>query len=160
MNQIIKKPNLEALHKHSFTVEFSNEVFELDYEDDKLPLKKTTIIKNYLRKNKYPLQFFISAFVAIIFLIILYYNIYNSNKQEKLAKELLNNYTLTTLYQNKPTNLKEVKKQTTIIENPFVIGMIKIPKINLNYPILSESNADLLKISLCRFAGPMPNEIR
>ena len=36
--------------------------------------------------------------------------------------------------------------------------MIKIDKIGLNYPILSESNDELLRISLCRFNGPMPNE--
>ena len=37
--------------------------------------------------------------------------------------------------------------------------MIKIDKIDLNYPILSESNDELLRISLCRFIGPMPNKV-
>lgn len=41
----------------------------------------------------------------------------------------------------------------------FVIGIIKIDKIALNYPIISETNEELLKISVCKFAGPMPNEI-
>ena len=47
----------------------------------------------------------------------------------------------------------------TISNNPFVIGIIQIDKINLNYSILSVCNNDLLDISVCRFAGPMPNEI-
>ena len=38
-------------------------------------------------------------------------------------------------------------------------GIIKIDKINVNYSILSISNNDLLDISVCRFAGPMPNEV-
>ena len=39
-----------------------------------------------------------------------------------------------------------------------VIGIIEIPKINISYPILSESNDELLKIAPCRISGPMPNE--
>lgn len=83
------------------------------------------------------------------------------HKQEKLSKTLLNNYSLTTLYQNLEDTQNTVRPQKVQVtySNPFVIGMIRIDKINVNYPILSESNRDLLKISLCRFAGPMPNEI-
>ena len=36
--------------------------------------------------------------------------------------------------------------------------MIEIPKINVYYPIVSESNDELLKISPCRISGPMPNQ--
>ena len=36
--------------------------------------------------------------------------------------------------------------------------MIEIPKISIYYPIISESNDELLKISPCRISGPMPNE--
>ena len=83
------------------------------------------------------------------------------NQQEKISKRLLNNYSLTTLYQNLEDTQNIVTTEKVQVNNsdPFVIGMIRIDKINLNYPILSESNYDLLKISLCRFAGPMPNEI-
>ena len=38
-------------------------------------------------------------------------------------------------------------------------GIIKIDKINLNYSILSISSNNLLDVSVCRFAGPMPNEV-
>ena len=69
----------------------------------------------------------------------------------------MKNYSLTTLYQdNEPAEIE--RQSVVLVENPFVIGIIKISKINLNYPIISETNDDLLKISLCRFAGPMPNE--
>lgn len=37
--------------------------------------------------------------------------------------------------------------------------MLKIDKIGLNYPILSNTSDELLQISLCRFSGPMPEEV-
>lgn len=37
--------------------------------------------------------------------------------------------------------------------------MLKIDKISLTYPILSETNKELLDVSVCRFAGPMPNQV-
>ena len=43
--------------------------------------------------------------------------------------------------------------------NFTVIGLIEIKKININYPIISSYNNDLLKIAPCRFYGPMPNEV-
>lgn len=43
--------------------------------------------------------------------------------------------------------------------NFTVIGLIEIKSIGINYPIISSYNDDLLKISPCRFYGPMPNEI-
>ena len=39
------------------------------------------------------------------------------------------------------------------------IGIVKIPKINVNYPILSETSDALLKIAPCKFWGPNPNEV-
>ena len=66
---------------------------------------------------------------------------------------MLNNYNLTTLYQT------ENPSPQSSSDVPFVIGIIKINKIELSYPILSQTNDDLLKLSVCRFAGPMPNEV-
>lgn len=169
MNQIITKFNnyhVNQIHpqKEILKVEISNEITEIPFiesqinyrQKNKIPKTNTLYFKNYLLKNRYRVQFFISLGIAIIFIFILYFNIYTANQQEKISKELLNNYNLTTLYQESSNT---VAQETITYENPFVIGMIRIPTINLNYPILSESNSDLLKISLCRFAGPMPNEI-
>ena len=161
MNQIIVKKKEKKLHPHSnFKVEFSNEIFEIpveavnEYSNTKL--NKSDSYK-YINKNKYFIQFIISIIVSAIFILIFLYQIYNLNENEKLSKELLNNYSLTTLYQNNEQPVK-IEKQSVLVENPFVIGIIKISKINLNYPIISETTDDLLKVSLCRFAGPMPNE--
>lgn len=40
-----------------------------------------------------------------------------------------------------------------------IVGIIKIPKIDLEYPILSETTDALLKVSVCKFWGPNPNEV-
>ena len=144
--------------KQLFYIEFGNDVFDIPYEETKNKTHNFSILKQYLVKNRYRVQFFASIVIASIFILILYFHIRNSNTQEKLSKELLNNYTLTTLYQDRNIDIPEEQKHSVLIENPFVIGMIRISKINLNYPILSESSKDLLKISVCRFAGPMPNE--
>ena len=38
------------------------------------------------------------------------------------------------------------------------VGSISIPSINVNYPILADTTDSLLKISVCKFWGPNPNE--
>jgi len=43
-------------------------------------------------------------------------------------------------------------------QNFAIIGMIEIESINIYYPIISTATDDLLKISPCRIAGPLPNE--
>ena len=88
----------------------------------------------------------------MIFVVLFFTKVYKNNQQEKISKELLNNYNLSKLYTN---SSQEIYNNTS----PFVIGLLKIDKIDLNYPILSESNDELLKISICRFTGPMPNEV-
>lgn len=115
--------------------------------------------------NIYKFQFIISSITSCIFLLIFLTHIYKLNENEKIAKQLSRQYSVSTLYSNSST-YSDSKTSSFLdtenannLANPFVIGLIKIDKINLNYPILSNTNKDLLDISLCRFAGPMPNEV-
>ena len=39
------------------------------------------------------------------------------------------------------------------------IGVVKIPKINLTYPILSQTTDALMKVAPCKFHGASPNEV-
>ncbi len=146
MNQILDKNYIS----NNIKVEFGNDIFEISYEEDKFKYK----LLQYLKKNKYKLQFVFSSLIALGTCFVIIFKYIDSNKKEKFSKNLLNNYSLTTLYQNNSYNDSAVNSET-----PFVIGMIKINKIDLIYPILSYSNEDLLKMSVCRFSGPMPNEI-
>lgn len=40
-----------------------------------------------------------------------------------------------------------------------IVGKINIPAINVNYPILSKTTDDLLKVSVCKFWGSDPNKV-
>lgn len=107
--------------------------------------------KNYI---KYQILFLIFALITCASIIFLCIHIYKGFAGEELAQKLNSSYSISTLYSNNvPYNTIETAS------DPFVIGIIKIDKINLNYSILSSSNNDLLDISVCRFAGPMPNEV-
>ena len=121
-----------------------------------IDLKKNNNISNSnnFKNQKYKILFIIFSIMAVIFLIILFIKLYLDNKNEEIAKKLTKSYSISTLYSNSMDYSTQTQSTT-----PFIIGIIKIDKINVNYSILSISNNDLLDISICRFAGPIPNEI-
>ena len=106
------------------------------------------------KNNKYKFLFIIFSSAACFFIAILFFKLYRNSQNEIISQRLKDSYSIATLYSN--TVNYTAKQQNN---DPFVIGIIKIDKINLNYSILSVSNNDLLDISVCRFAGPMPNEV-
>ena len=144
-----------------FRIEFSNEIAEIPYGGNFTISNYSNLqkCKNFIKKKKYQLQFAFSTAIAFLFLFFFIWKMNQYRQKEKVSKELLDNYQLTTLYSNSPYYEASQLNSNVVVQNPFVIGMIKIDKIDLNYPILSESNDELLRISLCRFNGPMPNEI-
>ena len=131
-----------------------NQILENKLLTKSLPLK-TNNKTNSLKKFKFIL--ILSVIIIILCIIIYLFLKYNSYKKEKISKDLVTNFSITTLYAN--NNNYIASKITNNIEEPFVIGLLKIDKINLMYPILSNSSEELLEISPCRFYGPMPNEI-
>lgn len=60
------------------------------------------------------------------------------------------------------TELNKVKDDE-VIEKTYkgyeVAGIIEIPKINIKYPIINETNDDAMKVSITKFYGPKVNEI-
>lgn len=76
----------------------------------------------------------------------------------------MDNFEITKIYSNNSNyttnSLTSDNEKTFQYEsNQFsIIGTITIAKINISYPILSDISKELLKISPCRFYGPMPNE--
>lgn len=99
--------------------------------------------------------FIISILIATLFLFWSFKMKHTSNINEEISKKLTTSYSISTLYSNETSYISEPQN----ISTPFVIGIIKIDKISLNYSILSITNNDLLDISVCKFAGPMPNEV-
>lgn len=111
--------------------------------------------------KKFKIILFI-ALILIVFLIIFYFLLKsNAYKKEKLSKSLASNFSIKNLYSasNNYSAIKTSASNNEFSSEPFVIGLLKIDKINLMYPILSTVSDDLLEISPCRFYGPMPNEI-
>lgn len=93
------------------------------------------------------------SFSATVFVVVgsyLLYSSYSEAKREELYSSLANDYSIARLYANNTAN-----SETVVAEPIFnIIGIIKIDKIKISYPILSTINDDLLKIGPCRFAGP------
>lgn len=123
-------------------------------------------VSNVSEKKKvfskmYRIQFIISLLIACLFLGMFFIRIFKIHENERIAEELIGIYHVSTLYsENTDYVAQSINNTSSNFSTPFVIGMIKINKIGLNYPILSQSNKELLDVSLCRFAGPLPNEPR
>ena len=116
---------------------------------------KTKSKKQNKNIKYYKLLLFVSIFIIFVCIVIYFFIAYNSYKKQKISKNLIDNFNITTLYPNSA----DLSIKKTHDNTPFVIGVIEIDKINLTYPILSTTSEELLKISPCRFYGPMPNEI-
>lgn len=91
--------------------------------------------------------------VALIIVSILIINKYRKNANNvKEATVWIENF-----YNKQPNETEEIEKWE--YKGYPVIGVIKIPKIELEYPILSENTTDTLNISITRFFGKGVNEI-
>lgn len=101
---------------------------------------------------------FVSLIGVITFSLLFVLYIYDITQINKTSKNLANSFSLSYLYVNNDSYLSTAK-DNKYSSTPFVIGIIKIDKIKLDYPILSEESDELLKIAPCRFAGPLPNNI-
>lgn len=117
---------------------------------------KNERMKNIKIVKSFRITFIISIAVLLVFLSYYIYNHIISNNKKDMSSILLNSFNVQRLYSNE-------ENYTTISLNNnndfFVIGNIEIPSIKINYPILSDTNDELLKIAPCRFYGPYPNEI-
>lgn len=111
-------------------------------------------------KTKFIIILVSAIFLIFIAIFIYFFTKYEMSQKEKLSKNLVSNFNIMTLYSDSSDNYNAMQAITQSNKDPFVIGLIQIDKINLSYPILSTTNDELLKISPCRFYGPMPNEPR
>ena len=119
-------------------------------------LEETAFKKN--RKSVFVYFFYISILLFILTLLYLCVYYYKLNQNNIKSKNLLQSFNISSLYANN-NKYNSSYMYTTQNLDSFVIGIIEIDKINLHYPILSYSTESNLKISPCRFAGPMPNEV-
>ena len=120
-------------------------------------------VTNSKKFTLYKFIFFMCLSCTIVFSYFFVKFLINIKTKEKHAESLANQFTLSSLYSNSTdytTNLSQTKTlEDTDNIDPFVIGVIKIDKIKIDYPILSSTSDELLTVAPCRFAGPMPNEV-
>lgn len=157
-----------------------------------LVTKKLYITPELKRKKKiYKFDFFLSVFLVCVLISFCIYAEYNRNKDEEVSQEILANMNMTEdttvadsnvliavlddeeqteeiNAENQAEQLKNAGKTTQTTQNGYKyisVGTVKIPKINVEYPILdgqtdsAEETEDLLKISPTKFWGPEPNEV-
>ena len=141
-----------------------------------------------MRKKKvfFRLQFFLSVFLLCILSSCYIYAEYDRQKSEKVSQEIIANIEFeepepelveetVVVVLNAAFNASQDVDEIVSVEMPeipevqtskakdgteyYTIGIINIPKLNINYPILSETTESLLKISPCKFWGPGPNQV-
>ena len=102
--------------------------------------------------NKYyktKIIFLISLILCIFIILALlgYFSFlrHQNSKLHSFSHKLEDKYQTLSLY-----HTNSISNQSN---SSSIIGKIEIPKINLNYPIISECSEELLKISPCRLCG-------
>lgn len=126
-------------------------LFSFNDNGNQIKLKSEKILN---RKNFY-LYILISLIILIIIIFsLIIYNKYSIYKKSNDTEKVLSAYNISTLYSSSNTY-----SAIELSNDIAIIGLIEIPKINISYPILSNADEDILKISVCRFSGPLPNRI-
>ena len=151
--------------------------------------EKLYVTPELKRKKKiFRIEFFISVFLLCVLSSYAIYAEYDRNKSEQVSKEILEGIEfksdteiveeeVTVIVLNAIPEEEDIAQvQTILTEVPteipdeqktvasdgteyYTIGVINIPSIDVNYPILSTYSDALLKIAPCKFHGPNPNEV-
>lgn len=154
-----------------------------------LVTEKVYVTPELKRKKKiYKLLFFLSVLSIISLLSIYIYAEFDRNKDESISSEILSfisedDNTTISSYENalvvkitqdidtgidtdEDDEINKIKLATATStytapngKKYDTIGIVRIPKINITYPILSKTTDQLLKVAPCKFHGTNPNEI-
>ena len=141
------------------------------------------------KKKMFKFEFFISVFLLCVLSSYAIYAEYDRNKSEQVSQEILASIDfvpeteiieeeVTVVILNAIPEEEEIIAQTQTVQTEvevevpqeqksvandgteyYSIGVVNIPSINVNYPILSTYSDSLLKIAPCKFHGPNPNEV-
>ena len=106
--------------------------------------------KNKPNNNFYKFLFVCSITIVITLISFIIYNFLSIKKEEEISDKLSGTYNIYKLYSK--------HSEIDYDSEDEIFGIIEIPKINIRYPVFSELNDDLLKISPCKFYGKSPKE--
>ena len=139
--------------------------------------EKLYVTPELKRKKKiYQFAFLISIICVCLFSSYYIYAEYDRTKSEEVSQEILAEIDNTTINQDDgilrvaleaDTQEQNVEIQETE-SNKYVTqsgatytteAVLNIPSLGINYPVLSDTSEELLKISLNKFWGPSPNTV-
>ena len=129
------------------------------------------------KKKTYKIEFFLSIILICLFSSYYIHAANDRNKSEEVTQMILeevkidnikeydDNEPIIIILDEKVSNNEQNKedvleKEISIGEETYPIeAIIKIPEIGIDYPVISKTSEELLKISVNKFHGPNPNEI-
>ena len=114
-------------------------------------------------KNKIlPISLFVIFFIVIVIAVssIKVYSVYKNSKDETNNTAKAEN--IENEKEQEPEEQEPTKVYTFTASNGQtydMIGTIKIPSLNIEYPILANYTEDLLKVSVTKYWGGNPNKV-
>lgn len=136
-----------------------NQILNTNFENNNDFEKNSPLKSNIPRKNKFlSLQLALSILAILSLIFYLFYHSFLLKKQEEFSNLIKNNYSLSKLYSNISKNSDTNNNNSSLLSSDSILGIIKIPKLDLSYTFFSGLTDELLKISPCRFYGDLPND--
>lgn len=136
------------------------------------------------KKIIYKIEFFLSIFLICLLFSYYIYAEYDRNKTAEVSQEILAQlkYDQDTTVKNTDDDVivvildknqeekheGEMNTKPNIDTNTYISSdgveytteaVLKIPSINIEYPVLSNTSEDLLFVSINKYWGPKPNEV-
>ena len=131
------------------------------------------------KKRLYKIEFCLSILLICLLSSLYIYGAYDRDKSEEVSQQILSNIDNTikiqdendimvlvlvdTVQEVEDENLHDdVNAKTYTAESGKTYttdAVLSIPKLDIQYPVLSETSVELLKVSLNKYWGPNPNEI-
>lgn len=106
--------------------------------------------------NIYRVLRIILIIIAIVVAVFVVKKFYNEGKTENSAKEVLAEIKTTIETSDEAEAVQTIDAE---LKGYKIVGIIKIPKIDLEYPILEKTTVESLNVSITKFWGNEINEI-
>lgn len=139
-----------------------NQILSSDSNPD-TNLKNEKNKKSLLVKKFFKIQFVFFSILTIVCTGYYIYYQYDKYQNEKLSQNLSDDFNITKLYAPSSSDIFAQRLSSKVYQKGntsfTIVGLIEIPKIEINYPIISNFDKDLLKIAPCKFYGPEANTV-
>ena len=132
-------------------------------------------VTNKLKKKKkmYKIQFVLSIFFVFIFSGWYIYSEVQKNACEAVSQDILNDISTDETTSDKPLvvaldDTEVVDENGRVLDGKYTDAngntytyesILNIPSLGIEYPVLSDTNDELLKISINKFWGGSPNSV-